>query len=396
MSRIISVSQFNTYIHNILANEDLLQFVQLYGEISGISYSGNNVYFSIKDENAVLNCVRFGIKPSDFMGKEGEMVLVTGSPNYYVKGGRFSFNVVKIEPYGQGLLYKQFLELKAKLEALGLFDASKKKPLPTVIKRVGVVTSETGAVIRDIIDVSHRRNPLLDIVLYPAKVQGIGAENTIIAGIEVLDKIEDIDVIIVARGGGSAEDLSTFNAESVAMAIANAHKPIISAVGHETDFTIADFVADLRAPTPSAGAELVSTDLAKLKFNMQNATLRLLRITEIFYQTKQEKIENLISKMSNTTTLLLQQSNADFQNLIGRFSNASTLCIKNYEHNFDVLVQKLEAVNPIKILRLGYAQIDKGNKVVSSIKKVKLDDKINVRLQDGTLVCRVEDKEEKK
>ncbi len=396
MSRIISVSQFNTYIHNILANEDLLQFVQLYGEISGISYSGNNVYFSIKDENAVLNCVRFGIKPSDFIGKEGEMVLVTGSPNYYVKGGRFSFNVVKIEPYGQGLLYKQFLELKAKLEALGLFDASKKKPLPAVIKRIGVVTSETGAVIRDIIDVSHRRNPLLDIVLYPAKVQGVGAENTIIAGIEALDQIEDIDVIIVARGGGSAEDLSTFNAESVAMAIANASKPIISAVGHETDFTIADFVADLRAPTPSAGAELVSTDLAKLKFNMQNATLRLLRITETFYQTKQEKVENLISKMSNTTTLLLQQSNADFQNLVGRFSNASTLCIKNYEHNFDVLVQKLEAVNPIKILRLGYAQIDKGNKVVSSIKKIKLDDKINVRLQDGTLVCRVEDKEEKK
>lgn len=395
MSRIISVSQFNTYIHNILANEDLLQFVQLYGEISGISYSGNNVYFSIKDENAVLNCVRFGIKPSDFMGKEGEQVLVTGSPNYYVKGGRFSFNVVKIEPYGQGLLYKQFLELKAKLEALGLFDASKKKPLPAVIKRVGVVTSETGAVIRDIIDVSHRRNPLLDIVLYPAKVQGVGAENTIIAGIESLDKMEDIDVIMVARGGGSAEDLSTFNAESVAMAIANAHKPIISAVGHETDFTISDFVADLRAPTPSAGAELVSTDLAKLKFNMQNATLRLLRITETFYQTKQEKVENLISKMSNTTTLLLQQSNADFQNLVGRFSNASTLCIKNYEHNFDVLVQKLEAVNPIKILRLGYAQIDKGSKVVSSIKKIKLDDKINVRLQDGTLVCRVEDKEEK-
>ena len=324
------------------------------------------------------------------------MVLVTGSPNYYVKGGRFSFNVVKIEPYGQGLLYKQFLEFKAKLEALGLFDASKKKPLPAVIKRIGVVTSETGAVIRDIIDVSHRRNPLLDIVLYPAKVQGVGAENTIIAGIEALDKIEDVDVIIVARGGGSAEDLSTFNAESVAMAIANASKPIISAVGHETDFTIADFVADLRAPTPSAGAELVSTDLAKLKFNMQNATLRLLRITETFYQTKQEKVENLISKMSNTTTLLLQQSNADFQNLVGRFSNASTLCIKNYEHNFDVLVQKLEAVNPIKILRLGYAQIDKGNKVVSSIKKIKLDDKINVRLQDGTLVCRVEDKEEKK
>lgn len=394
MSRIISVSQFNTYIHNILANEDLLQFVQLYGEISGISYSGNNIYFSIKDENAVLNCVRFGVKSSDFIGKEGEMVLVTGSPNYYVKGGRFSFNVVKIEPYGQGVLYKQFLELKAKLETMGLFDASKKKPLPNIIKRVGVVTSETGAVIQDIIDVSHRRNPLLDIVLYPAKVQGVGAEATIITGIKALDQIKDIDVIIVARGGGSAEDLSTFNAENVAMAIANASKPIISAVGHETDFTIADFVADLRAPTPSAGAELVSVDLAKLKLNMQNATMRLLKVTETYYQTKQERVENLINKMGSTTILLVQQFNADFQNLLSRLKNTVTLCLKNYEHSFDILVQKLDAVNPIKILRLGYAQIDNGDGVISNIKKINIDDKINVRLQNGTLICRVEDKKE--
>ena len=237
MSRVISVSQFNTYVHNIFLSEELLLNIQLYGEVSGVSYSGNNVYFSIKDEGAVLNCVKFGLKDGEYMAKEGEMVLVRGSPNYYIKGGRFSFNVIKIEPYGKGLLYQQFLELKNKLESLGYFDQSRKKPLPKNIRRIGVVSSETGAVIQDIIDIAQRRNPLIDIVLYPAKVQGIGAENTIISGIEALDKT-DVDVIIIARGGGSAEDLSTFNAESVALAIVAANKPIISAVGHETDFTI--------------------------------------------------------------------------------------------------------------------------------------------------------------
>ena len=217
MSNLISVSQFNTYVHNIFLSEELLINIQLYGEVSGVSYSGNNVYFSIKDENAVLNCVKFGLRSDEYMAKEGEMVLVRGSPNYYVKGGRFSFNVSKIESYGQGVLYKQFLELKNKLEALGLFDQSKKRPLPSNIRRVGVVSSETGAVIQDIIDITHRRNPMLDIVLYPAKVQGIGAEATIIAGIKALDNI-NVDVIIVARGGGSQENLSTFKNESLAMA----------------------------------------------------------------------------------------------------------------------------------------------------------------------------------
>ncbi len=396
MSNIISVSQFNTYVHNIFLAEELLQNIQLYGEISGISYSGNNVYFSIKDENAVLNCVKFGLKPNEFVGKEGEMVLVSGSPNYYIKGGRFSFNVYKIEPYGQGLLYKQFLELKAKLEALGLFDAERKKPLPEVIKRIGVVTSETGAVIQDIIDVSHRRNSMLDIVLYPAKVQGIGADSTIIEGIKALDNIPSIDVIIVARGGGSAEDLSVFNNENVAMAIAEANKPIISAVGHETDFTIADFVADVRAPTPSAAAELVTIDLNKLKINMRASSERLLRVVENLYQNQQNKVDALIKTIDTDSTSLIKQFDADYVNLINRLNSVSSLCIKNFEHNFDVLAQKLEAVNPVKILRMGYAQVGYDGKILSSVKKVNIGDMLTLNLQDGVLDCEVKNKQENK
>jgi len=203
VSNVISVSQFNNYVHNIFDAEEILHNISIFGEVSATSMSGGNLYFSIKDEGAVLSCVRFGAR-SGFVPKEGEQVLVVGSPNYYVKGGRFSFNVVRIEPYGQGLLYQKFLEMKNKLASLGMFDADKKKPLPQVIRRIGVVSSETGAVIQDIIDIAGRRNPMLDIVLYPAKVQGIGAESTIIDGLRALDKT-NVDVIIIARGGGSAE-----------------------------------------------------------------------------------------------------------------------------------------------------------------------------------------------
>ena len=391
-NNIISVSQFNTYVHNIFLQEELLQNIQLYGEVSGVSYSGNNVYFSIKDEGAVLNCVKFGMKPGEYIAKEGEMVLVRGSPNYYVKGGRFSFNVSRIEPYGEGVLYKQFLELKNKLEKLGLFDSARKKPLPSNIRRIGVVSSETGAVIQDIIDITSRRNPTLDIVLYPAKVQGIGAESTIVAGIAALDET-NVDVIIVARGGGSVEDLATFNTEVVAMAIANAKKPIISAVGHETDITIADFVADVRAPTPSAAAELVSINIAKLAEAMQLNSMRLLKLVNQFFDANYDRVANLISRAQNSTVLYLQQESANCANLNARLCNASAVLLQNTIHKFDLLAQKLENLNPVRILRLGYAQVSKLGKVVSSVNDVELNDTINLRFADGAVDCTIINKE---
>ncbi len=392
MSNMISVSQFNNYVHNIFLAEELLQNIQIYGEVSGLSFSGGNLYFSIKDEGAVLNCVKFGYA-NGYVPKEGEMILARGSPNYYVKGGRFSFNVAKIEPYGQGLLYKQFLELKAKLESAGMFDASKKKPLPEVIKRVGVVSSETGAVIQDIIDITGRRNPMLDIVLYPAKVQGIGAEVTIIAGIEALEQT-DVDVIIIARGGGSAEDLSTFNDEKLAYAIFNAKKPIISAVGHETDFTIADFVADLRAPTPSAAAELVAIDLVSLRQSLQTNVNRLLRTSETYFEKCKTHLVALSQYICSNAEIYLNQKDKQIYDVYSKMQMEVILNFQKKEHNFSLLVNKLEATNPIKILKMGYSQTMLNDKVINSIKDVAVEDEIKVKVSDGVLDCKVIDKSE--
>ncbi len=392
MSNVISVSQFNNYVHNILVAEEILHNISIFGEVSSISLSGGNLYFSIKDEGAVLSCVRFGAE-SGFVPQEGDQVLVVGSPNYYVKGGRFSFNVVKIEPYGRGLLYQQFLEMKNKLSALGMFDADKKKSLPSIIRRVGVVSSETGAVIQDIIDITSRRNPMLDIVLYPAKVQGIGAESTIIDGLRALDKT-DVDVIIIARGGGSAEDLSTFNDEKLAYAIFETKKPVISAVGHETDFTIADFVADLRAPTPSAAAEIVAVNIADLSKSLADFCKRLQNQATSYFEISKSKVTGLISEISHLSFSAIQDG---FMRISALKSGLKTTVLDIFQkktHDFDILTGKLENVNPVKILRMGYSQTLKNGEIVSKVGQVDLDDEINVRLTDGEILCVVRNKSE--
>lgn len=385
MSNLISVTQFNNYIHNIFLAEELLSNIQVFGEVSALSFSGGNLYFSIKDDGAVLNCVKFGAA-SGYIPKEGEQVLVVGSPNYYIKGGRFSFNAVRIEPYGQGLLYQQFLALKNKLEALGMFSPERKKPMPQIIRRVGVVSSETGAVIQDIIDITGRRNPMLDIVLYPAKVQGIGAEKTIISGIKALEDT-DVDVIIIARGGGSAEDLSTFNDEQLAFAIFECTKPTISAVGHETDFTIADFVADLRAPTPSAAAELVATNIVSLKKDLRDYSARLLNLTTAFFDTHKNNIAHYNQRINSAIELSFGKLSA---NLAVLWANLKVETDKNYtkkEHGFEMLTSKLENVNPIKILKMGYSQASHNGAVIKSVNSVKVDDEVDLRVADGVLNC---------
>lgn len=394
MSNVISVSQFNNYVHNIFVAEEILQNISIFGEVSATSMSGCNLYFSIKDEGAVLSCVKFGAN-SGFVPKEGDQVLVVGSPNYYVKGGRFSFNVVRIEPYGQGLLYQKFLEMKNKLEAKGMFDADKKKPLPSVIRRVGVVSSETGAVIQDIIDITGRRNPMLDIVLYPAKVQGIGAESTIIAGLRALDKT-DVDVIIIARGGGSAEDLSTFNDENLAYAIFETQKLVISAVGHETDFTIADFVADLRAPTPSAAAEIVAVNIADLAQMMRELSKRLQNLTISYFEGCKIRVDGLISEIKHLSNLAIQDAVMQISVLKSGLQMAVANAFQQKLHNFEILTGKLENVNPVKILKMGYSQALKGGAVVSKIEQVAVNDEINIILTNGELKCLVKDKSEVK
>lgn len=270
--RIFSIEQLNQYIRSVFDAEELLHDIRITGEVSGFSLRGSHAYFTLKDELSQIQCVYFDFADSI---ADGDRIVVTGTPSYYVKGGRFSFRATRVENAGLGLLYQQFAELRGRLDREGLFD--RKIPRPTSIRRIGVVTSPSGAVIHDIVNVVSRRDPSVDIVVYPVKVQGVGAAEEVAEGVRRLDAYRKVDAIIVARGGGSAEDLSAFNDEQLARTVADCKKFIVSAVGHETDFTLCDFCSDLRAPTPSAAAELLTEDTSARKSELLNRMLGLYR-----------------------------------------------------------------------------------------------------------------------
>ena len=262
MKNTYSVGQVNRYIKNMFTQDYLLQKIYVKGEVSNCKYhTSGHIYFSLKDETGTLNCVMFAghRRGLAFAMKNGDKVIVGGSVDVYERDGRYQMYAKEITLEGAGILYERYLALKQELEDMGMFAQEYKQPIPRFIRRLGVVTAPTGAAVQDIRNISYRRNPYLQIILYPALVQGAGAAESIVKGIQMLDKT-DVDVIIVGRGGGSIEDLWAFNEEIVARAIFECSTPIISAVGHETDFTIADFAADLRAPTPSAAAELAVDD----------------------------------------------------------------------------------------------------------------------------------------
>lgn len=383
----ISVSQLNTYIKNIFEAEVMLQNIFVYGEVSSYNISNGIAYFNLKDENGLLSCVLFGA--NNFKApKIGDLVLVRGSMNYYAKGGKLSFNAYSIMPYGRGLLYEKFLELKNKLQLKGYFDKDRKRPIPKKVKRIGVVTSPTGAVIRDIIDVTRRRNDTIDIVLYPVKVQGIGAENEIARGIDFFSDYDNIDVIIVARGGGSMEDLEPFNSEIVADATYNSKKPVVSAVGHETDFTIIDFVSDLRAPTPSAGAELVAWDKA----------LELERISKYVYIMDKE-IKNKLNFLKKDIDLSSQKidnlSQVIIGNLLGKVDKAVVNLqkvegtIQSRQKTLDELKIKLDGLNPNKLSTLGYSKIFQNGKIITKTLDINKNDTLTISMTDGDIGAKV-------
>ncbi len=381
-----SVAQINNYIKDIFEAEVMLQNVCVYGEISSFNISNGIAYFNIKDESGLLPCVLFNANNFEHP-KIGDVVLVRGSMNYWAKGGKLSFNAYSIMPYGKGMLYEKFLQLKAKLESLGYFALERKKPIPARVRRIGVVSSPTGAVIRDIIDVTSRRNDTIDIVLFPVKVQGVGAENEIARGIDFFSNYKDVDVVIVARGGGSMEDLEPFNSEIVANATYNCKKPIVSAVGHETDFTIIDFVSDLRAPTPSAGAELVAwrkdleiENINKYVFNLER-TLRnkfdlKIRDIDIYY----EKLDNM-----STTRLLKYQQSLD--RYVTNLDNINKI-IDNKSKELEKIDIRMQNSNPEKISKMGYSKIIQEGKVINQISKIKGNDAI-ISMIDGEINCKI-------
>ncbi len=387
----LTVTQISMYFKQIFDAEELLYNIRVVGEISGLSVVRNVAYFVLKDENAAMSCVCF--ETTNFSYSNGDKVILTGTPRYYVKGGKLNFNVQRIEKFGLGDLYQQFLILKARLEAKGYFDQEHKIGLPPTIKRIGVVTSKEGAVIQDIINIRTRRNPYIDIVLYPAKVQGIGAEYEIAKGIKTLDGY-DVDAIIVARGGGSLEDLAPFNTEVVADAVYNAKKFIMSAVGHETDYTICDFCSDMRASTPSAAAELLCADINEQKRTYNSLIIRLKPAIQNMYIDKHTQFVGLVKNLIYNFSDLNSRSKSDLKNNLVKFKYLINQFYGDNYNKFFILQNRLSKLNPNEILKLGYSVVKRNDCYITSARSLNISDMITIKFSDGEVKARIEGEEE--
>ncbi len=389
----ITVTDLNKYIKEKIAGDENLANVLVKGEISNfkLHYTGH-MYFTLKDENSLIKCIMFKTYTPHlkFTPKDGMKVMAFGTVSVFERDGVYQLYCKAMQEDGMGSLYTAYEELKAKLEKEGYFDSSHKKKIPFMPKSIGVLTSNTGAVIRDIINVSTRRNPNVYLKLLPVPVQGEGAAEKIAAGIEFMNEKKLADVIILARGGGSLEDLWPFNEEIVAKAIYNSELPIISAVGHETDFTIADFVADLRAPTPSAAAELAVPNIAdvELKLNTyQNRFRQALRKKTELMRLRYEKCMN-----SRVFKDPLQKVNENYM-LIDRFvkNMQNSIVTKHKDKKLEAikLYSKLDALSPLKTLARGYSITEKEGKIVHKVSELKQGDRLTLRFEDGKVDAEV-------
>lgn len=393
MKNAYSVGQVNRYVKNMFTQDFFLRKINVRGEVSNCKYHpSGHIYFSLKDETGILRCIMFAgdRKGLSFSMKDGDKVIVGGSLDVYEKDGSYRLYAKEITLEGAGILYERFLALKQELEDMGLFAQEYKQPVPRYIKRLGVVTAPSGAAIQDIRNISLRRNPYLQIFLYPALVQGEGAAESIVKGIQMLDSIH-VDVIIVGRGGGSIEDLWAFNEEIVARAIFECTTPVISAVGHETDFTIADFAADLRAPTPSAAAELAVDDYRSVVESFSYYRDR-------FYRAMSGKMDYFSSVLRNYQTKFFylsplnrlreqKQQAADYEDAICQAMNGK---IQENRHRLSVYLERFTGLSPLRKLNQGFGYVENAQrKTLTSVKQVKTGDTIYVSLSDGTIETEV-------
>ncbi len=432
-SKYLKISEINNYIKNILDNDYFLNKVYLKGEISNFkNHTRGHLYFTLKDETSRINAVMFqsSARGLTFNPEDGMNVLIEGRISAYPASGSYQIYVEKMELDGVGNLYIEFEKLKEKLYKEGLFNKDKKKPIPKYPERIGVVTADTGAAVRDIMSTIRRRFPICEVILFPTLVQGEYAAENIVKQIAVADNYH-CDVLIVGRGGGSIEDLWAFNEEIVARAIYNANTPIISAVGHEPDFTIADFVADLRAPTPTGAAEMaVPTVLdinnilhqyqIRLNKNIKNLintkfiSLRNLRNAFVLknpmslYEIKEQKLDKLMDLINRNIKIIIDNKSHEVEvdinklkllspenlinnnqnklnNVVININNIIEKRISNTKHNLDYLINTLKLVNPLNILSNGYSLVYKEEKVIKSIKDLKIDDKIRIKLSEGEI-----------
>lgn len=396
MNSVYTVSQANQYIKNMFNQDFLLNNISVRGEVSNCKYhSSGHIYFSIKDRNGLLSCVMFAGKKRglDFKMEEGNKVIVSGNINVYERDGKYQLYADKIEKEGTGDLYKRFIELKNELEEMGMFSDEYKKEIPKYSMNVGIVTASTGAAIQDIINISKRRNPYIKLVLYPAKVQGDGAADTIVNGIRCLDS-KNLDVIIVGRGGGSIEDLWAFNEEKVARAIFECNTPVISAVGHETDYTIADYVADMRAPTPSAAAELVVFEYNKLCEKISSYEENMRYRIYIKIRNYRNTVNDLLWKLNKMSPANnIQSKRQRLADLEIRLYDSINRKTSERRHQLELLTERLNGLSPLNKLSGGYAYIsDDKNKPVKSIKQINADDELKIVLKDGNAKVKVIDK----
>ena len=393
MKNIFSVCKINRYVKNMFKQDFILQKIYVKGEVSNCKYhTSGHIYFSLKDETGVLSCVMFAghRRGLAFRMKDGDRVVVGGAVDVYERDGRYQLYAKEISLEGAGALYERFLALKTELEEMGMFAQEYKQPIPAFIHRLGVVTAPTGAAVQDIRNISLRRDPYLQIILYPALVQGEGAADSIVRGIHMLDQAE-VDVIIVGRGGGSIEDLWAFNEEKVARAIFECRTPIISAVGHETDFTIADFVADLRAPTPSAAAELAVADfrqilqnIAGLRDRMQKAMQRMAELGRAQLMQYQMRFQYLNPEAKLRDN---RQRLADLDELLRR---AMKNRIAEERHMLGIYLERYRGLSPLYKLNQGYSFVSdrEGNGIIST-KQVHSGDLLEISVTDGVIEAEV-------
>ena len=390
----ISVKQLNLYVKDLIDRDGYLNNVYVKGEVSNFKrhYTGH-LYFTLKDDESLIKCVMFKSYTSNlkFEPKDGMQVLILGTCAVYERDGVYQIYVKGMEEDGVGDLYKQFEELKQKLSEKGLFDESKKKKIPMFPKSIGVVTSMTGAVIKDIINVTTRRFPKVNIKLYPAAVQGAGAEKNICEGIQYFNNAKNVDVIIIARGGGSLEDLWPFNEEMTAYAIYDSELPVISAVGHETDFTIADFVADLRAPTPSAAGELAVPEYEELIWKLQNYNHRLSLALNKKVENAKEKLNSLKkSKVLQNPISMLDSQKMLVDSLNKQLENGIKEILNQKKLELAYKGTALDNLSPLKTLSRGYSLVlDKDDKVVKSAQNLKKNDQIKIKMNDGDVEAKV-------
>jgi exodeoxyribonuclease VII large subunit len=389
MEQVYSVTQVNNYIKNMFVKDYVLNRIYMKGEVSNCKYhSSGHIYFTLKDETGQMACIMFAGNRTGltFQLEEGQSVILFGGISVYERDGKYQMYVKEIRLDGLGLLYERFEALKKRLLAEGLFDPDHKKPIKPYPKKIGIVTARTGAALQDIINISTRRNPYVQLILYPAKVQGEGAAQTVVKGIKALEALQ-VDTIIIGRGGGSIEDLWAFNEEIVARAIYECSIPIISAVGHETDTTIADYASDLRAPTPSAAAELAVNDISLFESalvdyhsSMVNAVLRNITLSRA--KVKQAEINlNYHSPM-----YLLRQRRQTVIDIEDKIKQRMQTILDKKKHLLAIKIERMKGLSPLDKLKSGFSYVaNEDGKVVNSVSKVTIGEDLFISVTDGRI-----------